>query len=184
MFVTTAIRLGLLVIPLVLSALPTAAGDWGASVAATPATPPQAAPGPPADTLQPQMLYLVRSTLLALNDANRTGNYTVLRDLSAPSMRERVTAADLATVFAALRKSNLDLGMAALAAPELDGPPMLDQARRLVLKGEYATQPNRVVFELVFEPVGGHWRLFDVMIATRAAGKAMAAAPRPAAQKR
>ena len=28
-------------------------------------------------------LYLIRSTLLTLNDANRTGNYTVLRDLAA-----------------------------------------------------------------------------------------------------
>ena len=31
-----------------------------------------------------QALYLVRSTLLTLNDANRSGNYTVLRDLAGP----------------------------------------------------------------------------------------------------
>jgi len=34
-----------------------------------------------------QALYLIRSTLLTLNDANRSGNYTVLRDLAAPDSR-------------------------------------------------------------------------------------------------
>jgi hypothetical protein len=36
-----------------------------------------------------QALYLIRSTLLTLNDANRTGNYTVLRDLASPTSRRR-----------------------------------------------------------------------------------------------
>src|SRR5262245_26287516 len=44
--------------------------------------------------------YLVRSALLTLNDANRCGNYTVLRDLAAPDFQARNTAADLARIFA------------------------------------------------------------------------------------
>ena len=43
---------------------------------------------------------LIRSSLLALHHANVTGNYTVLRDLSAPSFRSRNTAADLSGSFA------------------------------------------------------------------------------------
>jgi hypothetical protein len=41
-----------------------------------------------------QALYLIRSTLLTLNDANRSGNYTVLRDLATPDFQARNTAAD------------------------------------------------------------------------------------------
>ena len=61
-----------------------------------------------------QALYLIRSTLLTLNDANRTGNYTVLRDLAAPDFQARNTAADLGLNFLDLRRRNFDLYGAAL----------------------------------------------------------------------
>src|SRR5882672_4896985 len=53
-----------------------------------------------------QALYLVRSTLLTLNDANHSGNYTVLHDLAAPDFQARNSAADLAQSFADLRRRN------------------------------------------------------------------------------
>jgi hypothetical protein len=56
-----------------------------------------------------QALYLIRSTLLTLNDANRSGNYTVLRDLAAPDFQARNTAADLSQIFSDLRRRNFDL---------------------------------------------------------------------------
>ena len=70
-------------------------------------SPPKPAPAqqqpPPQQTQQQpampvsteQALYLIRSTLLTLNDANQSGNYTVLRDLAAPDFQARNTAADL-----------------------------------------------------------------------------------------
>jgi hypothetical protein len=51
-----------------------------------------------------QALFLIRSTLLTLNDANRSGNYTVLRDLAAPDFQARNTAADLSQSFSDLRR--------------------------------------------------------------------------------
>ena len=68
-----------------------------------------------------QALYLIRSTLLTLNDANRSGNYTVLRDLAAPDFQARNTAADLAQIFTDLRRRNFDLYGAALLAPGSSG---------------------------------------------------------------
>lgn len=56
-----------------------------------------------------QALYLIRSVLLTLNDANRSGNYTVLRDLAAPDFQARNTAADLGQIFADLRQRKFDL---------------------------------------------------------------------------
>ena len=59
-----------------------------------PVQPPAAAPQQPQLPVSlEQALYLIRSTLLSLNDANRTGNYTVLRDLGARlSGQQRVAA--------------------------------------------------------------------------------------------
>src|SRR5215813_12441322 len=70
-----------------------------------------------------QALYLIRSTLLTLNDANRTGNYTVLRDLASPDFQAKNTAADLSDSFADLRRRHFDLFSVAVAAPQLNAPP-------------------------------------------------------------
>jgi hypothetical protein len=53
---------------------------------------PKPAPAPataphPAQIDRNGVLILVRSTILALDQANKTGNYTVLRDLGAPGSR-------------------------------------------------------------------------------------------------
>ena len=88
-----------------------------------------------------QALYLIRSTLLTLNDANRSGNYTVLRDLAAPDFQARNTAADLSLSFADLRRRNFDLYGAALLPPQLTALPALDQRGFLHLAGYIPTRP-------------------------------------------
>jgi hypothetical protein len=113
-----------------------------------------------------QTLYLIRSTLLTLNDANRSGNYTVLRDLAAPDFQARNTAADLAQIFADLRARKFDLFAVALAAPQLAAPPQRDASKRLRLIGFFPTRPLQINFDLTFEDVGGQWRLFGIAIAT------------------
>ena len=113
-----------------------------------------------------QALYLIRSTLLTLNDANRTGNYTVLRDLAAPDFQARNTAADLAQSFTDLRRRNFDLFSVALAAPQLSTPPALDGNGMLRLVGFFPTRPLQINFDLLFANVGGQWRLFGISVAT------------------
>ncbi|MBR1064128.1 hypothetical protein [Bradyrhizobium liaoningense] len=113
-----------------------------------------------------QALYLIRSTLLTLNDANRTGNYTVLRDLAAPDFQARNTAADLGLNFLDLRRRNFDLYGAALLAPQFADAPALDQRGMLRLAGYIPTQPQQIKFNLTFQIVAGQWRLFGIAIAT------------------
>ncbi len=84
---------------------------------------PGAPPQPAASISTGQALYLVRSTLLTLNDANRSGNYTVLHDLAAPAFQARNTASDLAQIFADLRRRNFDLFSVALIAPQFTSAP-------------------------------------------------------------
>jgi len=122
-----------------------------------------------------QALYLIRSTLLALNDANRTGNYTVLHDLTAPDFQARNTAADLSDSFADLRRRHFDLFSVALAAPQLSAPPALDGNGMLRLTGFFPTRPAQINFDLLFQNTGGQWRLFGISVAT----PQVAAQPQP-----
>jgi hypothetical protein len=113
-----------------------------------------------------QALYLIRSTLLTLNDANRSGNYTVLRDLAAPDFQAKNSAADLARIFADLRGRNFDLFAVAIAAPQLTAPPALDPQNMLRLTGFFPTRPLQINFDLLFQNVAGQWKLFAISVAT------------------
>jgi hypothetical protein len=46
------------------------------------------------------LLILIRSSLIALNQANVTGNYSVLRDIGAPDFKQANGADRLAQIFA------------------------------------------------------------------------------------
>jgi hypothetical protein len=125
---------------------------------------PQQQPAMPVST--EQALYLIRSTLLALNDANRSGNYTVLRDLAAPDFQARNTAADLSQSFSDIRRRNFDLYGAALLSPQLTAVPALDQRGFLRLTGYFPTKPQQINFDLLFQNVANQWRLFGIAVAT------------------
>jgi hypothetical protein len=113
-----------------------------------------------------QALYLIRSSLLTLNDANRTGNYTVLRDLATPAFQARNSAADLALAFSDLRRRNFDLYAVATEAPQLTAPPAVNENGLLVLAGYFPTQPKQIRFELIYQVVDNNWRLHSISVAT------------------
>jgi hypothetical protein len=143
---------------------------------------PAAAPQPALPVSVEQALYLIRSTLLTLNDANRSGNYTVLRDLAAPDFQAHNTNADLAQNFSDLRRRNFDLYGAALLAPQLTTAPALDAEKRLRLTGFFPTRPLQINFDLSFVVAGGQWRLFGIAISTPEAPPLQPQAPaKPAA---
>ncbi len=134
-----------------------------------PATPPPVGPE--------QALYLVRSTLMTLNDANRTGTYTVLRDIAAPDFAARNTAADLAAIFSDLRRRNLDLFAVALLDPRFASTPALDQNGHLRIVGAFPTRPLEIRFDLSFALSQGQWKLFSISVATPPAQGTPAATP-------
>jgi hypothetical protein len=113
-----------------------------------------------------QALYLIRSTLQTLNDANLSGNYTVMRDLAAPDFQARNTAADLVYSFADLRKRNFDLYGAALLPPQLTAVPAVNQNGILRLSGYFPTRPLQINFDLFFQTVANRWRLYGISITT------------------
>jgi hypothetical protein len=102
----------------------------------------------------------------------------VRRDLAAPDFQARNSAADLAASFADLRRRKFDLFAAALIAAELTAAPALDGKGMLRLTGHFPTRPQQIDFDLLFQNVGGQWRLFGIAVATPTA----AVQAQPAAQ--
>jgi hypothetical protein len=107
---------------------------------------------------------LLRTTLVALHQANVTGNYTILRDLAAPTFQQKNTAADLAVIFAPLRRQNIDLAPAVLLQPQFTQAPVIDQGNMLRMSGTLSAKPVAVNFDLAFQAVSGSWRLAGISI--------------------
>ncbi|UZE47883.1 hypothetical protein [Rhodopseudomonas sp. P2A-2r] len=121
------------------------------------------------------VLILIRSSLLALDQANKTGNYTVLRDLGAPGFQTN-TAARLAEIFVKQRNDNLDLSGVAAIDPQLTLLPQIEPNGLMRMAGLFPSVPSQVNFELAFAPVNGQWRLFGISVSI---GQAAPAAPGP-----
>jgi hypothetical protein len=140
------------------------------SHAETPAQAPK-----PAQIDRNGVMILIRSSLLALDQANKTGNYTVLRDLGAPGFQSN-TAAHLGEIFAKLRNDNLDLSGVAVIDPQLSLLPQIEANGLMHMAGFFPSVPTQVNFDLAFAPVNGQWRLFGISVSI---GQMAPAAPTP-----
>jgi hypothetical protein len=147
--------------------------------APSPKQPPQGqAQAPkPAQIDRNGVLILIRETLLALDQANKTGNYTVLRDLGSPEFQAN-TAARLAEIFAQQRKDDIDLSGVAVIDPQLTLLPQIEANGMMHMAGFFPSVPTQVNFELMFAPVGGRWKLFALSVSF---GQAAPQAPQPPA---
>ena len=156
------------------------AASTSAGHAETPAQAPK-----PAQIDRNGVLILIRSSLLALDQANKTGNYTVLRDIGAPGFQSN-TAARLGEIFAKLRGDNLDLSGVAVIDPQLNLLPQIEANGLMHMAGFFPSVPSQVNFDLLFAPVSGQWRLFGISVSIGQSGPAApepAQPPPPVAQK-
>jgi hypothetical protein len=112
---------------------------------------------------------LIRTTVIAVNQANKTGNYSVLRDLAAPGFQSANNPAQLAEIFGDLRKKNLDLSPVLFYQPKFTSRPALLPNGMFRVTGLFPSRPQQVNFDLIFEPLQGDWRLYGVSIGTRLA---------------
>lgn len=154
-----------------------------ASVAQVPPRPqPQPVQGQPAAASVPDPLTILRlvwSSIAALDHANQTGNYSVLRDLGAPSFQTNNTSATLGGIFQALRNQQVDLSYALVVTPTYEFPPAIVQSGLLRVRGLFPLRPAPIAFDLLFQSVAGQWRLFGVAVAPIVAQQ-----PQPAPTRR
>ena len=148
-----------------MSALALALGSGGTASAQTkPKAPVSAAPqaNPPASSAQsPQanrtsvdllvpntngLAILIDNAIVALSQANVTGNYGVLHDLGSPDFQKLNSPQHLADVFAGLRERSLNMTPLVLYQPRLSAP--ADNRR----KRDVADQPaftTRIRFKFI-----------------------------------
>jgi hypothetical protein len=139
-----------------------AAGQQAPSVppvAAVPAAP-TGQPGVPDSTM---LHKLVWAAMAAVDQANQTGNYSVLRDLGAPGFQAGTSAATLAQTFTSIRNQNIDLSYALVVTPVFQFPPAI-QNGLLRIRGVFPLRPTPIGFDLLYQNVGGQWRIFGIAV--------------------
>ncbi len=124
-----------------------------------------------------ELLALIRTTIIALNQANMTGNYTVLRDIGAPPFRNANDASKLSLIFKGLREQNIDLSLTAQVTPELTDVPAIDPRGLLQLAGRFPTQPLSVEFRLAFARFDGRWLPYAMTVNLVASEQRVTVAP-------
>jgi hypothetical protein len=146
----------------------------------SPAAVAQEAVAPPPSTPQEvsgaEISMLIRGTMIALHQANVTGNYTVLKDLGAIEFQARNSAARLADLFREFRERKLNLAAAAIFDAKLDDKPLLSKNGVLRLVGYFPTKPQEIIFDLTFVYELSEWRILSLNVGT---GPAVASADTP-----
>lgn len=137
---------------------------------AQPVAPAQAqAQATPAQVVAPDyegLVILIANTIVALNQANLTDNYTVLRELGSPDFQKLNTARRLGEIFADMRARKLNFAPVVMFQPKFVRQPEIDSRGFIRTTGFYETSPLQVHFDLVFQSVAGSWRLFEISVWT------------------
>lgn len=139
---------------------------------------------PPASQPVPDQLELSKliwSSMLAIDHANRSGNYSVLRDLGAQGFQINNDATRLGQIFSGLRESRIDLSNTLLVPPTYVEAPRQIQADVFEVKGLFQLRPTAIQFQLLYQWEQGRWKMFGVDIQPLQMVPAMSG-PAPASQ--
>jgi hypothetical protein len=128
------------------------------------------------------VVLMIRNTVLALNQANLTGNYSVLRDMGTPAFQMTNSQARLAEIFASLRARKLDLSPVMVFNPKLLAPAALQDGQVLKLGGFFPTTPEQVHFEVAYQHYAGQWLLAGLAVSVAPPGDGPQASAGPAGQ--
>ena len=123
------------------------------------------------------IVLLVRTTLLTLNNALQSGNFTVLREVSSPAFRKANSEAQLAHSFKPFRDNKVNLISVAVSMPKFFEKPVIDDRKILHLKGYFPGQPRQIHFNLAFKIVQGRWRLLRLSVNLKNVPQGVAKAP-------
>jgi hypothetical protein len=109
-------------------------------------------------------LILIRTALVALQQANQTGNYSVLWALSAPGFQKNNSPERLAQIFGKLRSKGLDISGIVVLEPQLTTMPEMYANGVMRMAGFFPSVPLQIFFDLQFAPVQGQWRLIAISV--------------------
>lgn len=133
-------------------------------VATTEKSPTPAAAPRPAPIDRNGALILVRSSIIALQQANDTNNYRVLYEMSAPGFQSKTPPTKLAENFASLRSAKLDLSAVAVLEPQWTISPQVNGSGEMRMAGYFPSAPMQVNFDLQFTPIDNRWKLLGLTV--------------------
>ncbi|HST35553.1 MAG TPA: hypothetical protein VLK25_02840 [Allosphingosinicella sp.] len=137
-------------------------GQRSAQAPAGQRAPAAAAPNLPVPD-QRTALKMLWGIMAAVDQANRTGNYSVLRDLGTPAFQANNNPANLAGIFTGLREQQVDLSDALIVTPVWEISPRMVSPTTLRMRGSFPLRPQAIAFDLLFTWSDG-WRLDGIAV--------------------
>jgi hypothetical protein len=124
-------------------------------------TPAHAAPVPTDDEQE----ILVKATLMTFNDANLTGNYSVLFDKAARPFQAQLTVPKLVDAFKVYRDKKINMESIVVADMDAGNKATIDADGVLNIKGKFKDDEKRIRFDLKFVNEQGTWKLLGINVA-------------------
>jgi len=121
-------------------------------------------PAPQSTVREDLQVFLVRNVIMAVNQANRTEDYNVLRSLGTPEFQRTNAADNLALAFRPYRDQNIDLSQVIGIEPIFLEPSGATGDGALRLVGVFPTNPLEVNFDLSFERINSVWLVTSVSV--------------------
>lgn len=113
---------------------------------------------------QLELSKMIWSTFAAVDHANRSGNYSVLRDISSQGFQIANNSARLAEIFSGLRNSQIDLSNAFLVPPTYLEAPRLIREDLFQVTGIFQIRPISLAFDFTYQWEQGQWKLYAINI--------------------
>lgn len=128
-----------------------------------------------------ELAKLVWSTMAMVDHANRSGNYSVLRDTSASGFQIQNDPARLGEIFAPIRALRVDLSNALIVAPTYTGGPTLLQPDVFRVQGYFPLRPTPIFFDFYFQWEQSRWKLYGISVQPGSITPPAPPAPQPTA---
>jgi hypothetical protein len=109
---------------------------------------------------------LIKSALLTFNDANLSGDYTVMNALASKPFRDTITPQKLKEAFKVFNEKQLDISGVILAKPVATKPTAVDSDGVMISEGYFDTANMRVNYTLKHLLSDGKWKLLGVNVST------------------
>lgn len=114
---------------------------------------------------------LIKTTLLAFNDANITGNYAVLHAKTSKPFRDQFSPDRLKEVFKEFAEKHIDFAVIAAKTPVPSQDSKIDDDGRLILVGYFDTTPSYVYYDLHYIVSEGQWKPIKINVDVKAPDK-------------
>jgi hypothetical protein len=101
---------------------------------------------------------LIKGALMTLNDANLTGNYSVLHARLSKPFRDQFTPEKLKEVFKSFADQKADWAVITTLRPVPAADSSIDKRGALQMRGYFDSTPSRVNYDLDFIPSEGEWK--------------------------